>query len=56
MYKYQVVEPDEPCDPIFGQLTHDGILQMRDVGKQLVGDSDDNAPSSVTCIWRKNLS
>lgn len=36
MYKYQDVKPNVPCDPVFGQITNEGIVQMQNVGKQLV--------------------
>lgn len=36
MYKYQDVKPNVPCDPVFGQLTHNGVVQMQHVGKALV--------------------
>lgn len=35
MYKYQDVKPNVPCDPVFGQLTHNGVVQMQHVGKAL---------------------
>lgn len=37
MYKFEGYKADPTADPIFGQLTHNGIFQMRHVGEQLVG-------------------
>ncbi|KAK8790402.1 hypothetical protein WA171_001927 [Blastocystis sp. BT1] len=34
-YKHEFTKPNEPCDPVFGQLTRDGVKQMQDVGRQL---------------------
>lgn len=36
MYKYETTKPDEPCDPVFGQLTMEGVIQMQNVGSRLV--------------------
>lgn len=37
MYKHECTAPDEPCHPVFGQLTMEGVIQMKNIGSRLVG-------------------
>ena len=36
MYKHEHTTPDEPCHPVFGQLTMEGVIQMKNIGTRLV--------------------
>lgn len=36
MYKHEITAPDEPCHPVFGQLTMEGVIQMKNIGTRLV--------------------
>lgn len=39
MYRHEDTKPNEPCDPVFGQLTKEGVKEMKDVGNQLVEEN-----------------